>query len=191
MPTATPMIDVRSCRPVTGEMLAQHRSTRADGTLQFLGDDNFLGNTMVLGGTEGNDKLTAGAADDDTVWGDGGNDVHRWRNGNDFVFGGTGNDTDHRRPGRRRPPRRRGQRHHLRRRRHRHHLRRRRQRLHRRRPAATTTSPAALGNDIIIGGEGFEEILGRRGRRLDRRPRRTGAMCCSATRRADRSGSAL
>ena len=46
-----------------------------DGTLRFLGDDNFLGNTMVLGGTEGNDKLTAGAADDDTVWGDGGNDV--------------------------------------------------------------------------------------------------------------------
>ena len=64
-----------------------------DGTLQFLGDDNFLGNTMVLGGTESNDKLTAGAADDDTVWGDGGNDVVDGGNGNDFVFGGTGNDT--------------------------------------------------------------------------------------------------
>ena len=48
---------------------------------------------MVLGGTEGNDKLTAGAADDDTVWGDGGNDVVDGGNGNDFVFGGTGNDT--------------------------------------------------------------------------------------------------
>ncbi len=46
-----------------------------DGTLHFVGDDNFLGNTIVLGGTEGNDKLTAGAADDDTVWGDGGNDT--------------------------------------------------------------------------------------------------------------------
>ena len=47
--------------------------------VQFLGDDNFLGNTIVLGGTAGNDKLIAGAADDDTVWGDGGNDYHRWR----------------------------------------------------------------------------------------------------------------
>ena len=117
--------------PVTGKLLV---NITPDGTLQFLGDDNFLGNTMVLGGTEGNDKLTAGAADDDTVWGDGGNDVLDGGDGNDFLFGGTGNDTRHRRPGRRRHPWRRGQRHHLRRRRHRHHLRWRRQRLHRRRP---------------------------------------------------------
>ena len=96
--------------PVTGKLLV---NITPDGTLQFVGDDNFLGNTMVLGGTEGNDKLTAGAADDDTVWGDGGNDVLDGGNGNDFLFGGTGNDTRHRRPGRRRPARRRGQRHHL------------------------------------------------------------------------------
>ena len=76
--------------PVTGKLLV---NIDPDGTLRFVGDDNFLGNTMVLGGTEGNDKLTAGAADDDTVWGDGGNDVVDGGNGNDFVFGGTGNDT--------------------------------------------------------------------------------------------------
>ena len=64
-----------------------------DGTLLFVGDDNFLGNTMVLGGTALNDKLTAGAADDDTVWGDGGNDVIDGGGGADFLFGGDGNDT--------------------------------------------------------------------------------------------------
>ena len=76
--------------PVTGKLLI---NITPDGTLQFVGDDNFLGNTIVLGGTESNDKLTAGAADDDTVWGDGGNDVLDGGNGNDFLFGGTGDDT--------------------------------------------------------------------------------------------------
>jgi len=76
--------------PVTGALLV---NIDPNGTLRFVGDDNFLGNTMVLGGTEGNDMLTAGAADDDTVWGDGGNDVIDGGNGNDFLFGGTGNDT--------------------------------------------------------------------------------------------------
>ena len=76
--------------PVTGKVLV---NVTADGTLQFVGDDNFLGNTIVLGGTESNDKLTAGAADDDTVWGDGGNDLLDGGNGADFVFGGDGNDT--------------------------------------------------------------------------------------------------
>ena len=42
----------------------------------FNGEDYFFGNTMVLGGTDENDKLPAGNADDDTVWGDGGNDTH-------------------------------------------------------------------------------------------------------------------
>ena len=45
-----------------------------NGTIRFLGHDNFFGNTMVLGGTEGNDRLIAGQADDDTVWG-----RRRWR----------------------------------------------------------------------------------------------------------------
>jgi VCBS repeat-containing protein len=64
-----------------------------DGTIRFLGHDNFLGNTMVLGGTEGDDRLLAGQADDDTVWGDGGNDHLDGGNGNDFIYGGTGDDT--------------------------------------------------------------------------------------------------
>ena len=38
-----------------------------DTQVHFLGDDNFFGNTMVLGGTEGRDVLIAGQADDDTV----------------------------------------------------------------------------------------------------------------------------
>jgi Ca2+-binding RTX toxin-like protein len=64
-----------------------------DGTIRFLGHDNFFGNTMVMGGTEGDDRLIAGQADDDTVWGDGGNDYLDGGNGNDFIYGGTGNDT--------------------------------------------------------------------------------------------------
>ena len=97
----------------------------------------------------------------------------------------------HRRPGRRHHPWRRRQRHHLRRRRHRHHLRRRRQRLHRRRPRRSTTSLGGLGNDIIIGGEGFDELHRQRGRRLDREPRRPGRPDVRRLRRADRPDAAL
>ncbi len=70
-------------------------NTLADGThqLEFVGENNFLGNTIVLGGTSGNDNLLAGAADDDTVYGDGGNDIINGGGGNDFLFGGDGNDT--------------------------------------------------------------------------------------------------
>jgi Ca2+-binding RTX toxin-like protein len=75
--------------PQTGQLLV---NVTADGTVQFIGDNNFLGNTIVLGGTEGNDKLTAGAADDDTIWGDGGNDTIDGGGGNDFLYGGDGND---------------------------------------------------------------------------------------------------
>jgi Ca2+-binding RTX toxin-like protein len=75
--------------PVTGALLVEKL---ADGTVHFIGDDNFFGNTMVLGGTEGDDRLQAGQADDDTVWGDGGNDWIDGGNGNDFLYGGTGND---------------------------------------------------------------------------------------------------
>ena len=74
---------------VTGALLVERL---ADGTVHFIGDDNFFGNTMVLGGTEGDDRLLAGQADDDTVWGDGGNDTLDGGNGNDFLYGGTGND---------------------------------------------------------------------------------------------------
>ncbi|MBU6373240.1 MAG: cadherin-like domain-containing protein [Alphaproteobacteria bacterium] len=76
--------------PATGAFLVEKLP---DGTVHFIGDDNFLGNTMVLGGTEGNDRLQAGHADDDTVWGDGGDDWIDGGNGNDFLYGGTGNDT--------------------------------------------------------------------------------------------------
>jgi len=80
--------------PQTGKLLV-NVTTDADGghTVQFLGDNNFLGNTIVMGGTEGNDRLTAGAADDDTLWGYGGNDVLDGGGGADFLYGGDGNDT--------------------------------------------------------------------------------------------------
>ena len=74
----------------TGQLLV---TINPDKSLQFLGENNFLGNTIVLGGTEGNDRLIAGAADDDTVYGDGGNDYIDGGGGNDFLFGGAGNDT--------------------------------------------------------------------------------------------------
>jgi Ca2+-binding RTX toxin-like protein len=76
--------------PQTGKLLVD---ITADHTLQFLGDDNFLGNTIVMGGTDGNDKLTAGEADDDTIWGEKGDDVINGGGGADFLFGGDGNDT--------------------------------------------------------------------------------------------------
>ena len=75
--------------PETGALLVERL---ADGTIHFIGDDNFLGNTIVLGGTEGDDRLVAGHADDDTVWGDGGNDYIDGGDGADFLFGGDGND---------------------------------------------------------------------------------------------------
>jgi hypothetical protein len=76
--------------PVTGALLV---NVLADGTVQFLGDNNITGNQIVLGGTEGNDRLVAGASDADTVWGDGGNDYLDGGGGADFLFGGLGNDT--------------------------------------------------------------------------------------------------
>ncbi|ANP45730.1 peroxidase family protein [Candidatus Viadribacter manganicus] len=75
--------------PVTGALLVE---VLPGGAVHFIGDDNFFGNTIVLGGTEGNDWLMAGNADDDTVWGDGGDDIIDGGNGNDQLFGGDGND---------------------------------------------------------------------------------------------------
>ena len=76
--------------PVTGQYIVEKLP---DGTVHFIGDDNFFGNTMVLGGTDGDDRLQAGMADDDTVWGDGGNDWIDGGNGDDFLYGGDGDDT--------------------------------------------------------------------------------------------------
>ena len=59
-------------------------------------DQNYLHytgiETVVLGGTEGDDILIAGASDDDTVYGDGGNDRIEGGFGNDNLFGGDGDD---------------------------------------------------------------------------------------------------
>ncbi|MFZ6049903.1 peroxidase family protein [Pseudomonas sp. CR3202] len=59
-------------------------------------DTNYLhytgADTVVLGGTAGNDILIAGDSDDDTVYGDGGNDRIDGGYGNDQLFGGTGDD---------------------------------------------------------------------------------------------------
>ena len=76
--------------PLTGKLLV---NITPDGTLVYVGDENFLGNDIVMGGTEGNDKLTAGPSDGDTLWGDGGNDVLDGGGGADFLYGGDGNDT--------------------------------------------------------------------------------------------------
>ncbi|RAI66487.1 heme peroxidase [Pseudomonas fluorescens] len=59
-------------------------------------DSNYLhytgADTVVLGGTPGNDTLIAGDSDDDTVYGDAGNDRIDGGYGNDQLFGGTGDD---------------------------------------------------------------------------------------------------
>jgi Ca2+-binding RTX toxin-like protein len=55
--------------------------------LQYVGEE-----TIVLGGTEGDDILIAGIADDDTVWGDGGNDRIEGGFGNDMLHGDAGDD---------------------------------------------------------------------------------------------------
>ena len=59
-------------------------------------DTNYLhytgSETVVLGGTAGNDILIAGSSDDDTIWGDAGNDRLDGGDGNDNVFGGAGDD---------------------------------------------------------------------------------------------------
>ena len=66
--------------------------TMNDGTMHFVGKDNFFGSHIVMGGTAGDDKLMAGAASGDTLYGDGGNDTLDGGGGNDTLFGGDGND---------------------------------------------------------------------------------------------------
>ena len=62
-----------------------------DTYLHYAGDHINAG-TVVLGGTEGNDFLIAGDFDDDTVYGDGGNDHLDGGYGDDFIKGGAGDD---------------------------------------------------------------------------------------------------
>jgi len=56
------------------------------GTLVFLGGEH-----VVVGGTEGNDRIVTDLGDD-TLWGDGGNDYLNGKAGADNVFGGDGDD---------------------------------------------------------------------------------------------------
>ena len=56
------------------------------GTLKYLGGEH-----VVLGGTEGNDKIY-GDKGDDTLWGDGGDDYLNGGTAADDVFGGEGDD---------------------------------------------------------------------------------------------------
>jgi Ca2+-binding RTX toxin-like protein len=59
-------------------------------------DSNYLhytgGETVVLGGTPGDDFMFAGTSDDDTLWGDAGNDRMDGGYGNDNLRGGDGDD---------------------------------------------------------------------------------------------------
>ena len=145
--------------PVTGALLVE---VLADGTVHFIGDDNFLGNTIVIGGTEGDDRLLSGQADDDTVWGDGGNDWIDGNNGNDNLFGGTGDDIISDSAGDDIIHGDAGQRHDQRR-----HRRRRRVRRRRQRPIdggqGIDEILGGLGNDIIFGGEDDDELQGNEG----------------------------
>lgn len=55
-------------------------------TIRYTGEEH-----IVMGGTENNDRLRAGAGDD-TIWGDGGDDRIEGGAGNDSINGGDGND---------------------------------------------------------------------------------------------------
>ncbi|MGE0741003.1 MAG: peroxidase family protein, partial [Hyphomonadaceae bacterium] len=62
-------------------------------------DGNYLrytgAETVVLGGTAGNDILIAGDSDDDTLWGDEGDDYIDGGYGADMIRGGAGDDVIH------------------------------------------------------------------------------------------------
>jgi Ca2+-binding RTX toxin-like protein len=78
-------IDPKVVRDYTG-------STLVDGTHDFGGSIAFRGGEhIVVGGTEGNDRIVTDIGDD-TVWGDGGNDFISSGDGVDDVFGGEGDD---------------------------------------------------------------------------------------------------
>ena len=124
--------------------------------LHYTGDQ-----TVVLGGTEGNDILIAGSSDDDTVYGDG---------GNDRIDGGFGE---------RQPVRRRRRRHHHRHGRQRHHSRRRRQRRHFRQPFIA--APRSPEHHPRRRRQGLHRHLGRRLDDLRRRRATTSSTAPSRT----------
>ncbi|VVS97178.1 peroxidase family protein [Rhizobium sp. EC-SD404] len=80
--------DPESDDPVLGGMLANGNSLvqRGPGSITFLGDQH-----VVIGGTDGADKITGGSGDD-TLWGEGGDDTLEGGFGVDHIFGGAGDD---------------------------------------------------------------------------------------------------
>ena len=69
-----------------------HTGVVADGTHDVGGTFKFLGGEhVVVGGTEGNDKIWTDKGID-TIWGDGGNDYINAGTESDDVFGGEGDD---------------------------------------------------------------------------------------------------
>jgi Ca2+-binding RTX toxin-like protein len=74
--------------PILGGMLPGGPSlvVRGPNSIEFLG-----GQHVVLGGTDGNDKITGGSGDD-TLWGEGGDDDLEGGFGVDHIFGGDGDD---------------------------------------------------------------------------------------------------
>jgi Ca2+-binding RTX toxin-like protein len=82
---SNPFLGAKVVRDYTG-------SSKVDGNHDFGGTLRFIGGEhVVLGGTEGNDKIY-GDKGDDTLWGDGGNDYLNGGTAADNVFGGEGDD---------------------------------------------------------------------------------------------------
>lgn len=72
--------------PNTPQNEAQLLVKMSDGTIRYTGEEH-----VVMGGTDGADKLRAGDGDD-TLWGDAGNDRLDGGAGNDGINGGDGDD---------------------------------------------------------------------------------------------------
>lgn len=73
--------------PILGGMLGGASLVeRGANSIKFLGDQH-----VVLGGTDGNDRITGGSGDD-TLWGEGGDDDLEGGFGVDHIFGGEGDD---------------------------------------------------------------------------------------------------
>ncbi|SEQ54354.1 peroxidase family protein [Nitrosomonas ureae] len=72
--------------PYNEVALLRRDTSLGPNTIRYNGGEH-----IVMGGTEGVDRLRAGIGDD-TVWGDGGNDRIEGNAGNDSLNGGDGND---------------------------------------------------------------------------------------------------
>ncbi len=79
-------IEAADIDPLDPSTLPSDTIIMPDGTIRYTGIEH-----IVMGGTEGNDKMRSSEGDD-TLWGDGGNDRLEGGEGNDFIIGGTGDD---------------------------------------------------------------------------------------------------